>query len=112
MNMTTRPSSGPGSSTGVTRSAYTVEQPRFAADPDVGHLANAPTLEDVVTSACLDLLTILGFILLAREEGEDHVGLLFHPERSPLAREFRESRKETTSGQHSEEGVVVEANRP
>jgi hypothetical protein len=69
----------------VTRSGYAVEQPHLATDPELGHMMNAPTSQDMLNSACLDLLTIIGFVLMSMEPDAPKESALFDPGRSPLA---------------------------
>lgn len=43
------------------RAGYAKDQPHLAADPQYGHLfSETPTLEHLLNSACVDLITILG----------------------------------------------------
>jgi len=69
----------------ATRSGYAADQPRLAADPELGHLAEVPTLESVANNACVDLLTILGLVLMASRPGNPK-GAYFDKARSPLLR--------------------------
>ena len=46
-------------------SDYLRKQPEFAKNPDVQSLFGTPTFEGLVNSACLDLLTVLGFLELS-----------------------------------------------
>jgi hypothetical protein len=69
----------------VTRSDYRAEQPQLATDPEVGHLATTPTLEAIANSACLDLLTLIGFVLLSMKPDAPAESAFFDPNRSPFA---------------------------
>lgn len=44
------------------RREYTAEQPRYAADPDLGGMHEAPTDNELANSACHDLVTCLGLL--------------------------------------------------
>lgn len=46
---------------------YIRRQPEFARDPNIGALFATPTFEYLVNNACLDLLTVLGMLELARQ---------------------------------------------
>jgi len=69
----------------MTRSGYAADQPRLAADPELGHLAEIPTLDSVANNACVDLLTILGLVLMASRPGNPK-GANFDKARSSLLR--------------------------
>jgi len=69
----------------VQRLGYASVQPQLAADPDVGHLAEPSSLNEVVNQACSNLLTTLGLVLLSLEGRESGLGEFFDPARSPLA---------------------------
>jgi hypothetical protein len=49
--------------------AYTKDQPFLAADPDVGHMFEAPVLERLANEACLTLLTTIGALVRAGQRG-------------------------------------------
>jgi hypothetical protein len=51
----------------LTRPSYERERARFSADPELGHLHPPQDAEDLLNSACHDLLTALGHVL---PEGE------------------------------------------
>ena len=46
----------------LTTASYATEQPRFAADPDLGDLFEQRSLEVEVNAVCVDLLAILGLL--------------------------------------------------
>jgi hypothetical protein len=48
---------------------YLRKQPEFARYPDVQTLFAAPTFDGWVRSACMDLLTLLGFLELSAVKG-------------------------------------------
>lgn len=50
----------------VTRAEYQIDQPRFALDPRLGGLFEEPTAEDLVNSACLDLLSVVGLGVIGK----------------------------------------------
>lgn len=50
----------------ATKAQYARERPGLAADPEIGHLFAPTTVEDEVNSACVDLVTLLGALMLER----------------------------------------------
>lgn len=51
----------------ASKASYAAERPRFATDPDLGHLFAETSVDDEVNSACIDFVTVLGFVLLAED---------------------------------------------
>jgi hypothetical protein len=55
-----------------TLAAYSHRQPDLARDPDIGKLFEPLTFEALANNACVELLTGLGMLELARQSGKDH----------------------------------------
>jgi hypothetical protein len=96
----------------ATRAGYALAQPALAKDPELGHIAEVPILDNLANNACLDLLTIIGFVLLSTRPDAPQGSAFFDPRRSPLrAPETQSGRRSNSTGVTQKEAKAKHASQ-